>query len=439
MERKFNSIIELVNFLKGELPPDIYGLDNNCYEWIDYRDAYPGETDWFDYENDFPGGRILPAMAYPYLYRGQTKLHSPCRPFVYRDFPLVNKPRELSISQRLKYVLSQIQLCWFSNEIRFHPAWEYAHSIGLQVNPVAIAQHYGIPTVYLDMTQSIDVAAFFATCCLNNRKWEPSKDDEGVIYRLNLGAISAFLEGVERIELVGLSTFPRPDEQKAWVVPISFNGDFNNLPFVDKYFFKHTYQGSSYYLNLFDNGNLIFPYDPIQNLVDFIKQSDTLPVSHVANALRGMGCPYDRLQIHFNRIKDALEQQFSLKVANEVQSPLTDDQIEFLKNYWEVRGKKFLQNVGVRSVKIFNKEDWYSRKDALKALNCTITDYYKLIKNGILESHRAFKVGSKKPIILVSKKSVREYINHEQNKEKMRITSQHPQAGPSDPKLAEYK
>lgn len=34
----------------------------------------------------------------------------------------------------------------------------------VHVNVTAIAQHYGIPTAYVDLTESFAVAAFFATC-----------------------------------------------------------------------------------------------------------------------------------------------------------------------------------------------------------------------------------------------------------------------------------
>ncbi len=152
--KEFPSVHAAISYLWERCPPELSmpGAAEGC-EWVDCSDTTPGETEWFDFQNDFPGGRILPPQITPYLYRGQTERFTPCRPAIFRSFPPTGRPRDLPIENRLRYMLSEIQACWFAIETRKHPAWKYAYEIGLQIHHWALAQHYGIATMFLDMTQ----------------------------------------------------------------------------------------------------------------------------------------------------------------------------------------------------------------------------------------------------------------------------------------------
>lgn len=79
----------------------------------------------------------------------------------------------------------------FEELLENHPFVKLSSSILMYDNPLSInltgmAQHYGLHTDYLDITNNFDVACFFATCKYENGKYHPIGNIEkaGVIYRI---------------------------------------------------------------------------------------------------------------------------------------------------------------------------------------------------------------------------------------------------------------
>ena len=405
--KEFDSITDAVSYLRTRCPDGAIMPDDGC-EWVDYSDFLPEDIEWFDFDRDFPCGRIMPPQLSPFLYRGQTKRFSPCRPSVFRSLPMAQRPRELARRERLVYFLSEVRTCWFKLETRKHPAYEFGHKIGLQIDAWSLAQHYGIPTHHLDLTQSVDVAAFFATCSLDKTEWQPCTEGVGVIYALNFSAIP---ESWNYFKLVGLSTFPRPGEQKAWTVPLNLKADFEKWSIVEIVQFKHTRAGSEKFHSMFAGGESLFPYDPAHDLAMAIVASKTLPVNCVANGLRGLGCPLDRLQFHYAKVAAALRDEFGLQVENEVPVGLSDQQVAKLTEYWEKKGKSFLENVGVRPVAMPKRGGpWIDTQEAAQIIGCTPTECRKLIRSGKLECIRATRLGGRRPRYFVARESAENYV-----------------------------
>jgi hypothetical protein len=108
------------------------------------------------------------------------------------------------------------------------------------MDEVAVAQHYGLPTGYIDLTQSFEVASFFA-CCEYDREtksWNPAGEAEGVVYVLDQRELPRC--GI--IKPINLQVFPRPSEQWAWTCELTLGDDFDKLPFVKKFLFKHNFR-----------------------------------------------------------------------------------------------------------------------------------------------------------------------------------------------------
>ncbi|MEW6075796.1 MAG: FRG domain-containing protein [Candidatus Omnitrophota bacterium] len=330
---KYKDIFEVVKYFRDTAPtppPFLKGKPNDYY-WVDARDSLPEGLEWVNCGRDFSPGQLMPSIFSGGLYRGQTEIYSPCRPRIYRGFPLVQRPRELSVKYRTRFLASQIKTTWFVSLLREHPALRYARKLKIQINPNAIAQHYGISTDYLDLTQSIDVAAFFACCEQKDQIWEPKSEGQGVIYRLN-----SFVSLERRrsiAELVGLVTFPRPGEQKAWVVPVRMGFDFANAPQVETFIFNHTFEGSRHYLNMFNLGKSLFLEDPTAELAKSVINSSEIPENFVTDVLLRFGCLPEKLKKTFKVFAKRLKYHCKLEVKKKVPICFTKEHIRKIKLY----------------------------------------------------------------------------------------------------------
>lgn len=327
----YKNICELVKYLQEATPSHPFLKDNpNSYYWVDSRNALSEDLEWVNCGRDFQPAQLFPSIISPYLYRGQTEIFTPCYPKGYRDFPLVKRPRELSVKYRIKFLASQIKTSWFISLLQEHPAVHYARRLGIHMNPIAIAQHYGMATHYLDLTQSIKVAAFFACCENKNKSWQPKTTGKGVIYRFRPAASP---EGLKNIELVGQVTFPRPGEQKAWCVPLRFGIDFQKIPFVEKFTFNQTREGSNHYLELFDTGKALFLEDSAAELANSVLISKKVPKDFVIQVLLRFGCLPNKTEKTLITFEHSLKKYCDIKVTKIVAINFTSDQIRKSKLY----------------------------------------------------------------------------------------------------------
>jgi len=385
----YYSVCDLVEKLRNDTPPSPLQGDPDGYSWIDYRDFLPESYEWINCGIDQPGGRLLPGIYTPYLYRGQTERHSPCYPNAYRGFGEADRPRKLSEKLRTKYLASLIKCHWYASLLQKHPAIFYARKMGIQLNFLALAQHYELPTHYIDLTQSIEVAAFFACCYPINNKWIPKKTGEGIIYRFCFARLP---EAWKMIELVGLTTLPRPGEQKAWVAPMNLGGDFEKVPYVEKFIFMHDIKSSRYILNMFKDGSTLFPEDPAANIAKAIYVSKKVPTNSVVRILLQSGCNQDGLEKTFNEIQKRLLRYCGLKVQDSVNIDFSKKQLNMLDNYWKEREKDFLKKCGVHAVKIFKKEEQLTRAEAMRLLKINSNTLRKMIQNNKLKAIKVFEI-----------------------------------------------
>jgi len=100
-------------------------------------------------------------------------------------------------------------------------------------------------------------------------------EGEGVVYVVNWRE----LPPGEFIRPIHLQVFPRPSEQWGWTCELRLGDDFDKLPFVRKFVFKHDLQASQRILARFSQGKDLFPDDPLSELADRILASKVLPAS----------------------------------------------------------------------------------------------------------------------------------------------------------------
>src|ERR1700761_1948131 len=91
----FGSIDELLALLRADLSPNSFfpDLDQHAYEWLTNGDR----------------AQLLPVLAHPFLYRGQTGRHLPCIPTAFRGLTLVDHPEKLSRIERAKCLLLRVR------------------------------------------------------------------------------------------------------------------------------------------------------------------------------------------------------------------------------------------------------------------------------------------------------------------------------------------
>lgn len=194
------------------------------------------------------------------LYRGQSAIYHPCKPSLYRGTWTKEQLFE-----------RQIQLNDFKSILHANPQIKDLEDNDLFVNYEALAQHYGIATNMMDMTNSPLVAAFFATT-----GYDPIVDryypilhtvSKGVIYFSPTGSLMNF-SNRNRIWPIGQEALRRPGEQRAFAMTMDEQSDFNMLAFP----FWHDPHSSLKVWDMTHGGQLLFPYDPMAEKVRVMKK-----------------------------------------------------------------------------------------------------------------------------------------------------------------------
>lgn len=240
------------------------------------------ENSWYWYSDGEKGGAI--PFAASMLYRGQNSHHSPLLPSISRGLQSTHIATlfESSISDQAKIVLRSAQSWWFARELQWHPISHHAANQHVDLNEIALAQHYGIPTGYLDLSDDFNVSAFFATCQETENGWQPVDDGIGVIYRADLRKLGNFLDDYTPL---GPQQLPRPSEQCAWVVGLCFGHGFEGWPGVELLPFHHDQSVGQHFLEMYDGGKLLFPADPLAEVAAEIISCGEIPIELVEATL----------------------------------------------------------------------------------------------------------------------------------------------------------
>jgi len=112
------------------------------------------EFEWVQGNRD--GAKIIASSdGRRFLYRGQNRRWSPCTASVWRPGQPTDEPK-------LNWILSRVRIAEFEHLLSQHPMMDIARKNQIELDYDALAQHYGIPTFWMDITSSIEVGCFFA-------------------------------------------------------------------------------------------------------------------------------------------------------------------------------------------------------------------------------------------------------------------------------------
>lgn len=221
------------------------------------------------------------------LYRGQNKQTRIMLPSIARGLSLdTGKMFDMPPSDQAQIVLRLAQSWWFARELDNHPITAHAEQQRLRLDRLALAQHYGIPTGYLDLTDNFDVAAFFATCRETETGWQPAEEEGvGIVYRVELNRVKDLFE---LFKPLGPQPLPSPEEQKAWVVELPLIHSFDGWPVVSKLLFQQDKSVGQHFLEIFEGGKILFPPDPLANVAQEILKCREIPEELTEGALASL-------------------------------------------------------------------------------------------------------------------------------------------------------
>lgn len=181
----------------------------------------------------------------------------------------------------------------FEELLETHPFVMLSSSILIYDNPLSInltgmAQHYGLHTDYLDITNNFDVACFFATCKYENGKYYPIGNIQkaGVIYKINeLFMTTPYFKSDVEIDYLGWQPLPRPEQQRANILKVSKDTNLDTVNGVQKYYFKHSISQSRKIWKMFDEGKTLFPDDSAADLANECSKLNSFTNKQIDKAL----------------------------------------------------------------------------------------------------------------------------------------------------------
>lgn len=202
-----------------------------------------------------------------YLFRGESEYHSLCKPNLFRN-------------AKKRYFLDTI--IYGDEMVRLllsHPLVQLldlgvmldGHYIQFEMNLYGLLQHYYNKTSLLDLTSDINVALFFAT-----QKYDPESDtynpitDEnhvaGVLYFYEIDIMEDFKYGMDNKQLstIGLQVFPRSGKQRGFLFHHNIDDNFNDLPRLKAFRFKHNAKISKEISEQMNGGESLFPGDILE-------------------------------------------------------------------------------------------------------------------------------------------------------------------------------
>lgn len=273
-------------------------------------------------------------LAFNIYYRGQSKHYPVSKSTIYRN----GITEAQQFVERLKYVE-------FRNLVENYPLTSYFKNsfyvispdgshiqMPLSIDPLALAQHYGIKTELMDVTTDKFVAAFFATTDCIDDKYYPITDnrkEKGAFYRYSTPPSAMMgINSKNRLRAVGLQPFSRPGEQKGLVYEMNCDDDFNKIVISTDYF-SHNREVSEFIFSYMNRSKKLFPTSPLQTHADLIKKSKEFSSATLAKA-KSEFYPETSEEIIQNFIADE-----QIIIVDKTDFGFSEDEIKECGTIWE--------------------------------------------------------------------------------------------------------
>lgn len=197
-------------------------------------------------------------------FRGQREYFPACYASIHRGLSDV------------AVLTEQLRLCEFNNLLSTHPVVKDYINAGFHVDVEGLAQHYGIATNILDLTNNKWTAAFFACTNYLNGSYQildvSYKTKMGILYMLEEHSA----EGFPEICVIGAQPLERPTRQNAFGVRLEEQQNFNDLPGLRIIPFRHDEEVEQIIYDMFYRSKRLFPDDMFVEVVEQLKHETSI-------------------------------------------------------------------------------------------------------------------------------------------------------------------
>ena len=212
------------------------------------------------------------SLVFPELYRGEicdygsTAGYSSLGRFI-RNVKCINDE-----NRYVQFFIGQMRIIYFHKFLSlFRQYVEFPFGVPLGG---VIAQHYGLNTQFLDVTDDVKVALFFACCKhIGKNKYRPiDKDDMN-----DLGTQAVLYFGEDNCsKIIGYQPFCRCHRQRGYYIDSDISSECWRQSVLSvlgytKCYFDRTPELSKRLFDEFEGGNILFPEDGLFQFDDEIK------------------------------------------------------------------------------------------------------------------------------------------------------------------------
>jgi len=277
---------ECIRITQGRYSGERPQLNNrtDIYRELLFADA---KTDGFVMK--YPHGTVIRQAERNHYYRGENQVFEKSMPSLLRKLSKINSEKETEIYR----FVSDMRIAQFGNFLlKFEHVQNWLQNYGDVLFDV-LAQHYGIETAWLDITNDFNVALFFATCYYDvcEKRWKPLTKDQiekeestryGMIFHVPAWRAQAMnmnnfsddtpfgLQDENSILPVGFQPFMRCHMQYGYGIymhkelPLQYDINFEKL------MFRHSEKLSKEVYDMMGQGSLIYPHEGLSMFDDII-------------------------------------------------------------------------------------------------------------------------------------------------------------------------
>lgn len=263
-------------------------IDN--FRWAFYKEVLYRDAKTSGFMMQYPHGVVISQGERNSYYRGENQIYPRSQSSLYRSLENLTSEKDRQLYQ----LVADMRIAEFGMFLcRLEIVQRWSQNYGTVLFE-PLAQHYGLETKWLDITNDFNVALFFASCYWDQtkKKWYPLTKEQtershetqyGVIFHIPQWQASA-------LRMMELST--NDNEEKCFqhaILPIGFQpfmrchsqyayGICMDRPFTlqddicfEKLHFRHSEKLSNEVYEMMEGGKKIYPQEGLDDFQDVIE------------------------------------------------------------------------------------------------------------------------------------------------------------------------